>query len=114
MNIFVGNLSYSSTDEDIRGLFEPSGEVSSAKVINDRETGRSRGFAFVEMPNDDEGRAAIAALNDREVGGRQLRVSEAQGRPERGDRGPRSGGGGFRQERFGGGGGGGGYRRDRF
>ena len=111
MNIFVGNLSYSSTDDDIRGLFEPYGEVSSAKIINNRETGRSRGFGFIEMPNDTEGRAAIAALNGRDVGGRQLRVSEAQGRPER-DRAPRPGGGGsFRPERFRIDGGG--YRRDR-
>ena len=113
MNIFVGNLSYTSTDEDLRAIFEAYGEVSSAKIINTRETGRSRGFGFVEMPNDSEGRAAVAALNGRDLEGRQLRVSEAQGRTER-DRAPRSGG--FRSERFridGGGGGGGGYRRDR-
>lgn len=104
MNIFVGNLSYTTTEESIRALFEPYGEVTSAKIINDRETGRSRGFSFVDMPNESEGRAAIAALNGRDLDGRAIRVSESEGRPDRG-----RGGGGY-------GGGqrpGGGYRSDR-
>jgi RNA recognition motif-containing protein len=107
MNIFVGNLSYTTTEESIRTLFEPYGEVTSAKIINDRETGRSRGFSFVDMPNDSEGRAAIAALNGRDLDGRSIRVSESEGRPERSSRpsggygggGRSSGGGGFRSDR---------------
>ena len=86
MNIFVGNLSYSTTDETLRELFEPYGEVSSAKVIMDRETGRSRGFGFVEMVNDSEAQEAIEALNSSDCGGRRLTVNVA--RP-RGDRPPR-------------------------
>ena len=91
MNIFVGNLSYTTDDEALRQLFEPHGEVSSAKVIKDRDTGRSRGFGFVEMPNDEEGRAAIAAVNGVDVDGRTIKADQAR---ERTDRGGRGGGGG--------------------
>ena len=83
MNIYVGNLSYSTTDDSLRSLFEQHGEVSSAKVIENRETGRSRGFGFVEMPNDEEARAAIEATNDSEFEGRTLKVNEARPRTER-------------------------------
>jgi RNA recognition motif-containing protein len=83
MNIYVGNLNYSSTDESLRALFEQHGEVSSAKVIEHRDTGRSRGFGFVEMPNDEEARSAIDALNGSEFEGRTLKVNEARPRTER-------------------------------
>ncbi|HOQ89679.1 MAG TPA: RNA-binding protein [Candidatus Hydrogenedentes bacterium] len=92
MNIYVGNLSYQTTDDSLREAFEAFGEVSSARVIMDRETGRSRGFGFVEMPSKDEGNAAIAALNGRDLDGRSITVNEA--RPKEEHRGPR--GGGFR------------------
>jgi cold-inducible RNA-binding protein len=92
MNIYVGNLSYDATDDELRGLFEEFGEVSSASVIQDRESGRSRGFGFVEMPNDGEAQAAINALNGRDMQGRSLRVNEARPREER----PRRDSGGFR------------------
>jgi cold-inducible RNA-binding protein len=84
MNIFVGNLSYGTTDESLRTLFEQHGEVASAKVISSRETGRSRGFGFVEMPNDEEARAAVAALDASDFEGRPLKVSEAHSKGERG------------------------------
>ncbi len=85
MNIFVGNLSYATTDDGLRALFEQHGDVSSAKVIASRQTGRSRGFGFVEMPNDDEGRAALEALDGTDIEGRPLKVSQAhsQGGGER-------------------------------
>ena len=111
--IYVGNLPFSATEEEIRGLFEKHGKVESVKLINDRETGRPRGFAFVDMSSSDA-QTAIAQLNDFNMGGRPLRVNEAQERPARGPRpggggggygGPRGGGGGY----GGGGGGGGGY-----
>ncbi len=102
MDIYVGNLAYSTTDEDLRGFFAAYGTVSSARVCVDRMTGRSKGFGFVEMPNNDEAQAAINGMNGREVEGRALRVNESQPKP-RDDR--RGGGGGF-------GGGGGGGRRD--
>lgn len=92
MNMFVGNLSYSSTEASLRSLFEQFGEVSSAKIITDRDTGRSRGFGFVEMPNGDEARAAMEALNGSDLDGRSIRVNEAQPRQDR--RGPRAGGAG--------------------
>ena len=91
MNIFVGNLSYSATEESLRALFEQHGEVTTAKVITSRETGRSRGFGFVEMPNEEEARAALAALNGTELDGRTLNVNEARDR--RGGGGGRRGGG---------------------
>ncbi|MHC5067446.1 MAG: RNA recognition motif domain-containing protein [Planctomycetota bacterium] len=104
MNIFVGNLPWSFADSTLRDLFAAYGQVDRAKVITDRDTGRSRGFGFVEMANDEEANAAIAALNDTEHDGRPLRVNQAE---ERKPRAPREGGGG------GYGGGGGGYGGDR-
>jgi RNA recognition motif-containing protein len=83
MNIYVGNLSYSLSDAELREAFAGYGEVSSAKVLMDRETGRSRGFGFVEMPNQSEAEAAIAQLNGKEVGGRALRVNEARPKERR-------------------------------
>jgi len=95
MNIYVGNLSYEATEEDIQQAFEEFGQVSKVTIIKDRETGNARGFGFVEMTTDSEGHAAIENLNGREVKGRQLKVSEAKPRAERpqkgGDR-PRGGG----------------------
>lgn len=91
MNIFVGNLSYSSTEDSLRALFEAHGEVTSVKIITSRETGRSRGFAFVEMANEEEARTAIAELDGTELDGRALKVNEARSRGERsgGERPPR-------------------------
>jgi len=109
MNIYVGNLSYSSTEDSVRQHFAQYGEVSAVRIIQDRETGRSRGFGFVEMPNDEEAKAAIAALDGKEVDGRAVKLNEAQPRPERSGGG--GGGGGGRPG--GGGGGGGGRGRDR-
>jgi RNA recognition motif-containing protein len=105
MKIYVGNLAYQTTSEDLEQLFGQSGEVESAVVIQDRETGRSRGFGFVEMVNAEEGEAAIEALNGADFQGRSLTVNEARPREERG-----GGGGGFRGGSGGGrGGSGGGY-----
>ena len=105
MNIYVGNLSWGTDDDKLREAFEAYGEVTSATVIQDRETGRSRGFGFVEMANDDEANTAISAMNGSDMDGRTLTVNEARPREER-----RSGGGGGRGG-YGGGGnrGGGGY-----
>ena len=86
LNIFVGNLSYTTTEDSLRRLFEQYGEVTSVRIINDRETGRSRGFGFVEMANDDEARAAIAATNARAVDGLTINVNEARPREERAPR----------------------------
>jgi len=83
MNIFIGNLSFSTTDDSLRALFEQHGEVSSAKVVASRDSGRSRGFGFVEMPNDDQARAAIEALDSQDFEGRPLRVSQARSQGER-------------------------------
>ncbi|MES1929418.1 RNP-1 like RNA-binding protein [Salinisphaera dokdonensis CL-ES53] len=88
MNIYVGNLSWNTNDDELRGAFEAFGEVSSAKVIMDRETGRSRGFGFVEMPDDSAAKEAIEGMNDKDLGGRTLRVNEARPRDDR-PRGPR-------------------------
>ena len=113
MDIYVGNLPYSTTDEDLRGLFAAHGEVASARVVIDRMTGRSKGFGFVEMADRAQAQQAIEALNGYETDGRQLRVNESQPKPQD-DRGPRGGGGygggggGSRDRRGGGGGGGGG------
>lgn len=96
--IFVGNFSFSTTEADLRQWFEPYGGVDSASVVTDRDTGRSRGFGFVEMQNNNEADAAIAALNGQDSGGRPLTVNEARPKTERG-------GGGFRGGRGGGGGG---------
>ncbi len=100
MKLYVGNLSYDATENQLRDLFGQYGQVNSVAVIKDRDTGRSKGFGFVEYGSDDEGRAAISALDGKEVGGRALKVNEA--RPQTGGGG---GGGGFRS------GGGGGGRR---
>jgi cold-inducible RNA-binding protein len=94
-NIFVGNLSYDSTEDSVRALFEPYGVVTSARVMTDRETGRSRGFAFVEMENEVEADRAIQALNGAKMEGRALNVNEARPKPERSfGAGSRFGGGG--------------------
>lgn len=86
MKIYVGNLSYSSTEEDIRAAFQQFGAVDTAELVIDRSTGRSRGFAFVEMGNDDEARAAIAGLNEKDLDGRSLKVNEARPRTDRPER----------------------------
>jgi RNA recognition motif-containing protein len=83
MNIYVGNLSYSLSEEELRDAFAAHGEVSSVKILSDRETGRSRGFGFVEMPNQSEGETAIEQLNGKDLGGRALRVNEARPRERR-------------------------------
>ncbi|MBC7252361.1 MAG: RNA-binding protein [Actinobacteria bacterium] len=83
MNIYVGNLSYGSTEDSLRNLFEAYGVVDTVSIIIDRQTGRSRGFGFVEMPNEEEAKAAIAGLDNREFEGRVLRVNEARPKPER-------------------------------
>jgi RNA recognition motif-containing protein len=83
MNIYVGNLSYSLTEEQLRALFVEFGEVSSVRVMTDRESGRPKGFGFVEMPNNTEANAAIEALNGKEVLGRKMTVNEARPREER-------------------------------
>lgn len=80
MNIYVGNLSYTMSEGELRDAFAAYGEVSSVKILMDRETGRSRGFGFVEMPNQQEAEAAVAQLNGKDVGGRALRVNEARPR----------------------------------
>ena len=104
--LYVGNLSYDVTGSDLQALFEPHGSVTSAEVIADRETGRSKGFGFVQMGSDAEAQAAIAALNGQDHAGRALTVNEAKPREDR----PRGGGGGGGGGRggYGGGGGGGG------
>jgi len=95
--LYVGNLSYNVTDSELQQIFEAHGTVQSAQVIMDRDTGRSKGFGFVEMGSDDEAQAAITALNGKEVGGRTLTVNEARPRPEGGPRGGGGGGGGGRR-----------------
>ncbi len=107
MRIFVGNISYKSTEESLRAAFAAHGEVTNASILVDRETGRSRGFGFVEMPNEDEGRAAIAALNGSELDGRAMTVNEARPREGGGGGGYGGGGGGGGRGGYGGGGGGG-------
>jgi len=94
MNIYVGNLSYNTTEDALRQAFETYGEVSSVNIIKDRYTGEPRGFAFVEMSNRDEATAAINALKGQELDGRTLTVDEARPRPDRGGRGGGRGGGG--------------------
>ncbi|HYT88732.1 MAG TPA: RNA-binding protein [Gemmataceae bacterium] len=108
--LYVGNLAYAVTDSDLQQMFEAHGTVQSAQVIIDRDTGRSKGFGFVEMGSDAEAQAAIAALNGVEKDGRPLTVNEARPKPDGGG-GGRGGGGGGRG--YGGGGGGGGGGRDR-
>jgi cold-inducible RNA-binding protein len=96
MKLYVGNLSYSTGESDLRELFAAYGAVDSVAVITDRDSGRSKGFGFVEFGNDSEGNAAIAGLNGKEVGGRALTVSQARPKTEGGGggRGPGGGGGG--------------------
>ena len=103
--LYVGNLTYGTTDAALRQMFEAHGTVTSAQVIMDRDTGRSKGFGFVEMANDDEAQAAIAALNGQQVDGRALTVNEARPKTDGG-----GGGGGGGRGRGGYGGGGGGRR----
>jgi cold-inducible RNA-binding protein len=100
--LYVGNLPYGFSDTDLQGLFTPHGEVQSAQVIMDRDTGRSKGFGFVEMNNAEQATAAIAALNGQEINGRSLTVNEARPREERSG-GTRSGGGGGSRGGYGGG-----------
>jgi RNA recognition motif-containing protein len=83
MNIYVGNLSYGMSEDELRDAFGAFGEVSSVKILMDRETGRSRGFGFVEMPNPVEAEKAIAQLNGKDVGGRALRINEARPREQK-------------------------------
>jgi RNA recognition motif-containing protein len=106
--LYVGNLSYDMSQDDLRAMFEEHGTVDSAQIIMDRETGRSKGFGFIEMASEDEAQAAISALNGKQSGGRTLTVNEARPREDRGGGGGgRSGGG---RGGYGGGGGGGGGR----
>ena len=104
-NLYVGNLSHSTTEAELRELFQAHGEVEKVSIVTDRDTGRARGFGFVEMTNAGEAEKAIAALNGAELGGRNLTINEAKPKTDR----PRTGGGG---QRFGGGGGGRGGRDD--
>ena len=98
MNMYVSNLSFHTTDEDLRTLFSKFGEVSSAKVIMDRETNRSRGFGFVEMPSDDAAKEAMTGLNNKDIEGRALSVSIAREKSSNGSR--NSGGGGGYNKRW--------------
>lgn len=93
-NLFVGNLSFQSSEADLRALFEPFGQVTRVHLATDRETGRARGFAFIEMANDDEAAKAIASLDGKEFAGRNVKVNEARPRGERSA--PRASGGGRR------------------
>jgi RNA recognition motif-containing protein len=106
-NLYVGNLPHSTTEAELRGFFEAHGAVEKVSVVTDRETGRARGFAFVEMTNAGEADKAVAALNGKELGGRALKINEAKPKTPS----PRGGGGGG-GKRPGGGGGGGGSRDD--
>ena len=116
--LYVGNLSYNTSSSDLQQLFGQHGTVQSAEVINDRDTGRSKGFGFVQMGSDQEAQAAIAALNGQEHDGRALTVNEAKPREDRPRTGGGGGGGGPRRggfgDRGGKGGGGGGYGRSRY
>jgi RNA recognition motif-containing protein len=109
-NIFVGNLDFNTGEDELRQLFTAHGQVDRVSIMTDRDTGRSRGFGFVEMTNAEEGDKAIAALNGSQVGGRTLNVNEARPKVERGGGGGRDSGGGRDRGGHGGGGGGG---RDR-
>jgi len=107
-NIFVGNLSFNTNEDELRQIFEGYGQVDRVSIMTDRDTGRSRGFGFVEMASNEDGEKAIAALNGSQVGGRTINVNEARPKTDR----PGGGGGGGRDR--GGRGGGGGGRRDRW
>ena len=110
-NIFVGNLDFNTSEDELRRAFEPYGQVDRVSILTDRDTGRSRGFGFVEMSNSEEGDKAITALNGSQIGGRTVNVNEARPKPERGGGG---GGGGGRGGRGGDRGDRGGGRRDRW
>ena len=105
-NLYVGNLPHSTTEAELRNFFEAHGAVEKVTLVTDRDTGRSRGFGFVEMTNAAEADKAIAALNGTDLGGRALTINEAKPKTDR----PKGGGGGGGGHRFGGGGGGGGGR----
>ena len=105
MKLYVGNLSFNTSTSDLEQVFGEIGTVESTNIIEDRETGRSRGFGFVEMSTKEEGENAIAALNGKEIDGRELKVNEAKPQESRGG----GGGGGGGRGGYGGGGGGGGY-----
>jgi RNA recognition motif-containing protein len=106
MKLYVGNLSFQTSSEDLQQLFSQAGTVESASVVEDRDTGRSRGFGFVEMASKEDGEKAIEQFNGTDLGGRNLTVNEAKPREDRGGRGG-GGRGGFGGNRGGGGGGGG-------
>ena len=105
MNIYVGNLPYQTTQDDLRQLFEAFGTVESVNIIQDRETGRSKGFGFVVMPDSTHAQAAINGTNDKDMGGRKIKVNEARPRTDSPGGGGGGGGGGRGGERRGGGGG---------
>ena len=110
MKLYVGNLAFQTSSEDLQQLFSQAGTVQSASVIEDRDTGRSRGFGFVEMASKEEGESAISQFNGKEFNGRNLTVNEARPREDRGgNRGGGGGRGGYGGNRGGGGGGRGGY-----
>lgn len=101
MNIYVGNLPFNLGEEDLKGIFEEYGEVTSAKIITDKFTGRGKGFGFVEMNSDDEAKNAIEELNNAEVGGRNIKVNESRPRSSSGGGERRGGGGGYnRRDRY--------------
>jgi cold-inducible RNA-binding protein len=95
-NLFVGNMSFQTSESELRSVFEPYGEIARVQIITDRDTGRARGFAFVEMTNDDEAAKAIEGLNGKDVNGRALNVNEAKPKSAGGPRNGGGGGGGFR------------------
>ena len=102
MDIYCGNLAYATTDDGLKAAFAAFGEVTSARVVTDRMTGRSKGFGFVEMPNNDQAQAAIDALNGKELDGRAIRVNESQPKPRTERRGGFGGGrdrGGYGERR---------------
>ena len=108
-NIFVGNLSFNTSEDDLRGAFQAYGQVDRVSILTDRDTGRSRGFGFVEMANNEDGEKAIAALNGSQLGGRTINVNEARPKTERAaggsggggrDRGDRGGRGGGQRDRW--------------
>ena len=109
-NIFVGNLSFNTNEDELRQIFESYGQVDRVSILTDRDTGRSRGFGFVEMANDEDGEKAITALNGSQFGGRTINVNEARPKSDRGGGGFGGGGGRGRGDRDGRGGG----RRERY
>ncbi len=103
MNLYVGNLLFDVTENDLKELFEPFGQVTEIRLIMDKYTGKSKGFGFIEMPSKDEAQKAIAALNGKDMKGRAISVNEAKPKTDRGGRGGFSGGGGRGRGSFGGG-----------